>query len=104
MSVEHQEETNLAQLGRVAMWIETARWSDAELTVVTQEEVMGWRFSQAHDAPPKQKHWKEYPGDAQRNHRRKARLERSVLRALRGSQVLCACPAILQKFQIRRRL
>jgi hypothetical protein len=37
MSVEHQEETNLAQLGRVAMWIETARWSDAELTVVTQE-------------------------------------------------------------------
>ncbi|KAJ7845050.1 hypothetical protein B0H14DRAFT_3455268 [Mycena olivaceomarginata] len=37
MSVERQEETNLAQLGRVAMWIETARWSDAELTVVTQE-------------------------------------------------------------------
>ncbi|KAJ7808947.1 hypothetical protein B0H14DRAFT_3760709 [Mycena olivaceomarginata] len=103
MSVERQEETNLAQLGRVAMWIETARWSDAELTVVTQEyrgggshwectarvvcatgslsisssdaapersplgyrEVMGWRFSQAHDAPPKQKHWKEYPGDAE---------------------------------------
>ncbi|KAJ7788758.1 hypothetical protein B0H14DRAFT_2627926 [Mycena olivaceomarginata] len=29
MSVERQEETNIAQLGHVAMWIETAHWSDA---------------------------------------------------------------------------